>query len=133
MANTLPTNNEHRFFRDLRRFNENAFHQDLLAVDFKSLISNDVNDGITTTVNNLRAITDRHVRLRKAPKRQRKRLERPWISRGIVQSIKQKHKLVKTRLYSTDPGKVKKYKAYGNKLRRITMQQKRIIFLNNLN
>ena len=40
MANTLPANDEPRFFRDLRHFNENAFHQDLLAVDFKGLISN---------------------------------------------------------------------------------------------
>ena len=49
MANTLPTNNERRFFRDFRHFNENAFHQDLLAVDFKSLISTDVNESVTTS------------------------------------------------------------------------------------
>ena len=47
MANTLPTNNEPRFFRDFRHFNENAFHQDLLAVDFKSFISTDVNETVT--------------------------------------------------------------------------------------
>ena len=35
IANTLPTNNEPRFFRDFRHFNEDAYHQDLLAVDFK--------------------------------------------------------------------------------------------------
>ena len=128
MANTLPTNSEHRFFRDFRRFNENAFHQDLLAVDFKSLISNDVNESITTFVGNLRAITDRHVPLRKASKRQRKRLERLWISKAIVHSIKQKHKLVKTHLYSTDPGKVKKYKAYSNKLNRIIHAAKKNYF-----
>ena len=128
MANTLPTNSEHRFFRDFRRFNENAFHQDLLAVDFKSLISNDVNESITTIVGNLRAITDRHVPLRKASKRQRKRLERPWISKAIVHSINQKHKLVKTHLYSTDSGKVKKYKAYSNKLNRIIQAAKKKYF-----
>ena len=32
----------------LRNFNENAFHKDLLAVDFKSLISTDVNESVTT-------------------------------------------------------------------------------------
>ena len=128
MANTLPTNNEHRFFRDLRRFNENAFHQDLLAVDFKSLISNDVIESINTIADRLRNITDRHVPLRKASKRQQKRLERPWISKAIVHSIKQKHKLVKTHLYSTDPGKVKKYKACSNKLSRIIHAVKKNYF-----
>ena len=38
MANTLPANNEHRSFRDFKRFNENALIQALLAVDFKSNI-----------------------------------------------------------------------------------------------
>ena len=69
MANTLPTINEPRFFRDFRHFNEDAFHQDLLAVDFQSLISND----ISTIVDNLHAINDRHAPLHKALNRQRKR------------------------------------------------------------
>ena len=74
-------------------------------------------------------ITDLHVLLRKALKRQRKRLERPWISKAIVHSIKQKHKLLRTPLYSTDPGKVKKYKAYSNKLSgRITHAAKKNYF-----
>ena len=58
MANTLPKNNEPRFFRDLKHFNENTFHQDLLAVDFKSLISTDFNESVTTIIDNLSAITD---------------------------------------------------------------------------
>ena len=66
MANTLPTNNEPRFFRDFRHFNENAFHQDLLAVDFKSLTSTDVNESVTAIVDNLSAIADRHPPFRKA-------------------------------------------------------------------
>jgi len=45
MANTLPTNNEPRFFRDFRHFNDDAFHQDLLAVDFKTLISDQNGNG----------------------------------------------------------------------------------------
>ena len=119
MANTLPTNIEPRFFRDLSHFNEEASHQYLIAVDFKTLISNDVNESIFTIVSNLCAITNYHAPLRKASKRQRKRLERPWITKSIMHSIKQKHKLVKTHLYSTDPGKVKEYEAYSNKLNRI--------------
>jgi len=107
------------FFWDLRQFNEDAFHQDLLTVDFKSLISDDFNGGISATVDNLRAITDRHAPLRRASKRKRKRLERPWISKAIIHSIKQKHKLAKSHLHNTDPSKVKEYKAYSNKLNRI--------------
>ena len=101
MANTLPANDEPRFFRDFRH--EDGFHQDLLAiaVDFKSLISNDINGSISTIVDSLRAITDSHAPLRKAAKRQRKRLERLWISKADMHLIKQKDTLVKTHLYST--------------------------------
>ena len=128
MANTLHTNNEPRFFRDFRHFNENAFHQDLLAVDFKSLISPDVNESVTTIVDNLTAITDQDAPLRKASKRQRKHLERPWILKAIMHSIRQRDKLVNTNLYSTDPGKVKEYKAYSNKLNRIIHAAKKNYF-----
>ena len=54
--------------------------------------------------------------------------ERPWISKAIMHSIRQRHKLVKTKLYSTDPGKVKEYKAYSNKLNRIIHAAKKNYF-----
>ena len=76
-------------------------------------------------MSNLHAITNCHAPLREASKRQRKRLERPWITKAIIHSIKQKHKLVKTLLYSTDPSKVKEYKAYSNKLNRIIRAAKK--------
>ena len=68
MANTLPTNNEPRLFRDFRHFSEEAFHQDLIAVDFKTLISNDVNESISAIVSNLHAITNYHAPLRQSIK-----------------------------------------------------------------
>ena len=61
MANTLPTNNEPRFFRDFRHFNENAFNQDLLAVDFNSLISTDVNESVTAIADNLAPVARKMV------------------------------------------------------------------------
>ena len=92
------------------------------------MISTDVNESVITIVDKLTAITDRHAPLRKASKRQRKRLERPWISKAIMHSIRQRHKLVKTNLYSADPGKVKEYKAYSNKLNRIIHAAKKNYF-----
>ena len=75
--------------------------------------------------NNLHAIMDRHAPWCKASKRQKKQLQRPWISKAILHSIKYKHKLIKTHLLSKDPGKVKYYKAYSNKLNRIIYAAKR--------
>ena len=92
------------------------------------MISTDVNESVTTIADNRSAITDRHAPLHKASKRQQKHLERPWTSKAIMHSIRQRHKLVKTNLYSTDPGKVKEYKVYSNKLNRIIHAAKRNYF-----
>ena len=45
-----------------------------------------------------------------------------------MHSIRQRHKLVKANLYSTDPGKEKEYKAYSNKLNRIIHAAKKNYF-----
>lgn len=60
MANTWPTNNEPRFFRYLRHFNENAFHQDLLAVNFKSLITSDCNEIICALLQTAMLLCAKH-------------------------------------------------------------------------
>jgi len=120
MARTLPTSNEPtRYFRDFSHFNKNAFFQDLATVDFKSLITNDVNESMSLIVDNLRTVYDYHAPMRKASKQQRKRLQKPWISNAILVSIKRKQKLFKTHLLSKDPRKIKEYKAYSNRLNRI--------------
>jgi len=120
LARTLPTSNEPTtYFRDFSHFNKNAFFQDLATVDFKSLITNDVNESMSLIVDNLRSVYDCHAPMRKASKQQRKRLQKPWISNAILVSIKRKQKLFKTRLLSNDPRKKKEYKAYSNRLKRI--------------
>ena len=66
IANTLPTSNEARFFRDFTHFNQTAFQIDLSSIDFKTLVNADVNESMSNILNNLRKVTDRHAPMRKA-------------------------------------------------------------------
>ena len=112
----LPTSNEARFFRDFTHFNQTAFQIDLSSIDFKTLENADVNESI---LNNLRIVTDRHAPMRKASRQKKKKLEKPWVSKAILVSIKRKHKLFKTHFWRNDPRKQREYKTYSNKLSKI--------------
>ena len=119
IANTLPTSNKARYFRDFTHFNQNAFLLDLSSIDFRTLVNADVNESMSNILNNLRIVTDRHAPVRKASRQKKKQLEKPWVSKAILASIKRIHKLFKTYFWSTDPHKQQEYKTYSNKLSKI--------------
>ena len=49
----------------------------------------------------------------------KKLLRKPWIFKGIFQSIKEKQRLFKTHFFSGDSLKIKYYKVFNNKLTKI--------------
>ena len=50
------------------------------------------------------------------------------VNKGILASIKKKHKLFKSHFLSNDPDKISQYKAFNNKLNRIKLQAKKNYF-----
>lgn len=114
IANTLHNSNEARYLRDFTHFNQNAF-----LLDLKTLVNADVNESMSNTLNKLRIVTARHAPVRKASRLKKKQLEKPWVSKAILASIKRKHKLFKTHFWSKDPRKQQEYNTYSNKLSKI--------------
>ena len=53
-----------------------------------------------------------------------KQLAKPWISKGLLTSIKAKQKLYKSNFFSKDPEKVQKYKQYSNLLNQLKTKSK---------
>ena len=106
-------------------FNKESFVKEISHIDFKGLITEDVNKSMNNIVEKLRLITDKHLPLRKASKQKKKRLEKPWISKAILISIKKKQRLLRSHFLSNDPSKIQEYKAYNNKLYRIIKAAKR--------
>ena len=90
-----------------------------LFVYFCSLVTNDVNDGMAKIISTLEGMTNKHAPIERASRSKRKLLRKPWISKGIFQSVKEKQRLFKTHFFSGDPLKIKYYKAYNNKLTKI--------------
>ena len=61
----------------------------------------------------------------KVPRSKLKQFTRPWITNGILKSIKTKQKMYYTHFFSNDSKKIKQYKIYSNKLNKIKSINKR--------
>ena len=70
-------------------------------------------------VDTLQRLTDKHAPVKKASKSMRRKLQKPWITKGMLKSIRKRHKLYISHFFSADPKKVKQYKTYSNKLNKI--------------
>ena len=128
IANKLPITNEIKYFRDFSKFDNEAFLNALANVDFRSLVTTDVNESMHRVTETLQQISDLHAPVRKVSNKKRKQLKKPWISNAIMTSIKKKQKLFKTHFLSNDQDKIKEYKLYCNKLNKVKELAKKNYF-----
>ena len=92
-----------KYYRDFSHFDKELFVADLEKIDLYSL-ANSMNNIIEV----FQEITDKHApKVTNARKRQ---LKKPWISNGILKSIKTKQKMFKTHFLSHDQAKVNFFK-----------------------
>ena len=67
---------------------------------------------------------DRHSPKKQASLCKMKQLAKPWITKGLLTSIKVKQKMYHTHFLCNDPAKISKYKQYSNSLNRIKTKAK---------
>ncbi len=63
--------------------------------------------------------------IKEVPHSKLKQFTKPWITNGILKSIKTKQKMYYTHFFSNDSKKFKQYKIYSNKLNKIKSINKR--------
>ena len=127
-TSNLPFSNQQKFYRDFTTFRKEKFIEDLETVDFMSFINTNVHESMSSVINKLQHITDKHAPTKKASNSKMKQLKKPWISNSILVSIKKRHKLFKSHFLSGDPEKIKQYKIYNNKLNKIKATAKKNYF-----
>ena len=71
---------------------------------------------------------NRHASLKKLSRRQKRMNEKPWITKGILISIKKKQKLHRTHFRSPNPIERDIYKKYSYVLTRVKTASKKIYF-----
>jgi len=85
---TLPYHQQQRYFRDFSHFNNAKFVDDLKQINFLTLVYSDVNSSINSVIRVLDRLTEKHAPLKRASQSNRKQLNKPWLTKGILASIK---------------------------------------------
>ena len=79
LANTMPSSNDPKYFRDFSNFSKEHFLEEISHIDFMGLITEDVNKSMNNMVEKLRLISNKHAPLRKASKQKRRQLKKPSL------------------------------------------------------
>ena len=72
-----------------------------------------MHEATARTIDTLKSIVNKHARLKQASRSKQKQSQKPWISMGILKSIKTKHAMYKAHYLSKDPVKIGEFKNYS--------------------
>ena len=75
---------------------------------------------------------DTHAPLRPILRRMRKLLQKPWITKGLLTSIKKKRRMFKSHFLSGEENKKSFYKVYSNKLTKLKTLSKKLYYTSKL-
>ena len=123
------------FRRDISNFNSLEFcdhlHDALSAFFHQNRKLNDYNFNhrFRDFIEIVKSKIDKHASLKKLSRKQRKLKCKPWITRGILASIKHKQKLYISHFIKGDTDRQNVYKKYANKLTKIKFISKQIKFI----
>ena len=96
IANKPPVTNKIKYFRDFSKFDNEAFLNSLANVDFRSLVTTDVNESMHRVTETLQQVSDLHAPVQKVLNKEKEAIKKTWISNAIMTSIKKKQTLFKT-------------------------------------
>ena len=128
-------------FRKLASVNQNNFCNDLFSslsplhdrftlACGNELSPNAFNDHFTQLIS---AVVDKHAPLQKASRGQKRIQRNPWLTIGILTSIKQKQKLYRTHFLNGDAFSINFFKTYSNKLTRVKTLSKKMCYNSTIN
>ena len=110
------------YYRDYRTFKQEDFLSELTQINWDENLrhlNNNIHQSTKNIINHIERVTQRHAPMKEVSQSKLKQLNKPWITNGILKSIKVKQRMYRTHFYSNDTSKVTQYKRYANKLNRI--------------
>ena len=93
-------------------------------------LTNNINQTTKCVIKTIEEISNYHAPLKKILCSKLKQFTKPWITNGILKSIKNKQKMYRTHFFSNNSRKIEQYKDYSNKLNKIKSVSKTTIRLN---
>ena len=127
----LQQNNHTKYKRSYKNVDTNKFKNELQSIDWTALSinNNDVNQSLKNFLNISKSLLDKYVPLKQITKKQMKTSSRPWITKGILTSIRKKYKIHSKFFNAKDQTRKEvlnqEYKMYKNLLTNITKKAKK--------
>ena len=118
--------------RCYRNFNQERFKQDAANINWDETINNnlDVNSSISVLIKKYNEILDTHAPFKKLTKKELNRINKPWLTKGILSAIKNKDKLYKKFLKSKETDNKNmlfdKFKIYRNLISNLIRKSKKM-------
>ena len=112
--------------RDFSRFSKEDFNSELAQVDWGSILARmqgNIAIAFSKIYNKLNKLVKKHAPLKPLSKRKFKQSLKPWITKGLLKSIKIKNK---NALFAS--GDIDKYKFYRNKITTLIRQSKKLYY-----
>ena len=113
--------------RDMKNFNENNFIDELKNLKLEEVLETipDLNMKYEYFHDKILYLINKNAPMRDATKKENKRIHKPWITSGILKSIKQNNKLLKKFLKTKDNFYYCRYKFYRDKINHLIRSEKR--------
>ena len=120
----VKTKKQTFFLRNMRRFNKDKFLAEMVEplnyfVDLNVTSSKELNEIFTDFVALVHSCKSKHAPLVLASRKKRKLLQKPWITKGILVSIRHKQKLYTSHYLHGSELQKRFNKTYANKLTKI--------------
>ena len=119
----LQQNNHTKYERSYKNLDNNKFKNELQSIDWTTALcinNNDVNQSLENFLNISNSLLDKYAPLKQITKKQMKTNSRPWITKGILTSIRKKYKMHSKFLKAKDQTRKKalnqEYKTYKSLL-----------------
>ena len=101
------------YYRDFSNFNNETFILDINQLDW-SLLLNPSKSLLVMKIDAIHFVVNKHAPIKLASYAKQKQLNKPWITKGILKSIKLKQKVHRTHFLSYDLNRITSYKKCSN-------------------
>ena len=89
-------NSNKKYFRDYSKFNKDTLYlDDIKLIDWHEILNpeKNLNEKVQEAINTLNKIVDKHAPIKLASQSKQRQLNKPWLTKGILKSVKRKQKM----------------------------------------
>ena len=122
----------------MKKFNSENFKEDVFKTlspfyNCSKLLTTENFDSLFENfISNFKTVIDKHAPMKKLSQKQTKLLSKPWITKGILVSIRNKQKMYVTHFKNGDIKQKTFYKKYSNKLNKIKIKSRKMHYEKNI-